>query len=206
MPSVRAFPFKSDNLTHDGPNRTAIKDLEGFRWFIQNRVRAGTFYYTQRPKIGDTFILAWSEGRLPWTALGEGIVQACDEVKPRKSDEYPFEITLSEVRVYEAPRELPKRGLYFLTLTAEEYAAMSQATSVPFPIVFARIGWMARYDGPSLDDSRPEGGGSHNESSIGNEIFTFQSLGGEMYGYIQVPGRWKCSRPFTHSGVSGEDN
>jgi hypothetical protein len=58
----------------------------------------------------------------------------------------------------------------------------------PFPLVFARIGWMARYDGPALDDKKPKAGGSHNRKDVGNEVFTFQPLGGNVYGYIQVPG------------------
>jgi hypothetical protein len=188
VPTHRAFPFKPDDLTRAGPNRTPVEDLQGFRWFIENRVRRGPFYYTQRPKVGDVFILAWSEGRLPWTALGEGVVQSCRAVEQREGGEYPYEIVLSEVKTYEPPKMLPERGRYILTLTEAEYAEISTASPPPAPVVFARIGWMTRYDGPATDDPRPQGGGSYTRREIGNEVFTFQPLDGIVYGYIQVPG------------------
>lgn len=57
------------------------------------------------------------------------------------------------------------------------------------PIVFARIGWMKRYLGPTLDDPKPIGGGSYNRRSLGFEAFNFLPLGGRMSGYFQPPPR-----------------
>jgi len=55
-------------------------------------------------------------------------------------------------------------------------------------VIFARVGWMERYQGPSQSDPRPKRGGSYNEANVGHEVYNFQPLDGKLYGYFQSPG------------------
>lgn len=55
-------------------------------------------------------------------------------------------------------------------------------------VVFARIGWLPLYEGPSQTEPRPRRGGSYNKTNIGYEIYNFQPLDGNFYGYFQSPG------------------
>ena len=52
-------------------------------------------------------------------------------------------------------------------------------------ILFARIGRMHAYAGPVAGDERPIGGGDHNKTEVGHEIYNFQEAGGRLYGYFQ---------------------
>ena len=52
-------------------------------------------------------------------------------------------------------------------------------------IVFARVGWMRFYNGPTPGDERPIGGGRHNQTKIGHEVYNFRESGGYFYGYFQ---------------------
>ena len=52
-------------------------------------------------------------------------------------------------------------------------------------ILFCNIGWSEKYDGDPLD--KPKGGGSHNETGIGHEIYNFKPFKGECFGYVQIP-------------------
>lgn len=79
-------------------------------------------------------------------------------------------------------------GVAFRLSVEDSEILLDTTRGFRFPIVFARIGWMERYDGPSLSGSGPIGGGSYNKRDIGNEVFTFQPLDGRLYGYVQVPG------------------
>jgi 5-methylcytosine-specific restriction enzyme A len=55
-------------------------------------------------------------------------------------------------------------------------------------LLFARVGWMARYAGPSQTDPRPKRGGRYNEEgNVGNEAFNFKVLDGKFYGWFQSP-------------------
>ena len=52
-------------------------------------------------------------------------------------------------------------------------------------ILFARIGWMKRYDGSAKDDPGPIGGGSYNKEHKGSELYNFHNHQGWVYGFIQ---------------------
>ena len=56
-------------------------------------------------------------------------------------------------------------------------------------ILFCNIGWSEKYDGDPLD--KPKGGGSHNETGIGHEIYNFKPFKGECFGYVQTKGSKK---------------
>lgn len=62
--------------------------------------------------------------------------------------------------------------------------------AIPAPrVVFARVGWMEHYQGPSLAEPRPRRGGKYNEEgNVGAEAFNFQPLDGKLYGWFQSPG------------------
>ncbi|MDH5561258.1 MAG: hypothetical protein OEY59_10455 [Deltaproteobacteria bacterium] len=53
-------------------------------------------------------------------------------------------------------------------------------------ILFARIGWMHRYEGPnqSGDYEKPIGGGKHNKKYLGYEVYNFKAYQGNCYGYV----------------------
>jgi uncharacterized protein DUF3883 len=191
-PMYRAFPFKSDDLVDAGPNRTPIRDVTAFRWWVEHELNDGTFNYTQAIRSGDILIFAWSEGRLPWIAVGECEVVSC--VRNLARSGYQFKVSVKGIEAYDAPVDLPKRGGHHLTLTAEEYAELgSGARTNPSGsldgrrLIFARVGWMRRYEGPSPDDPKPTGAGSYNARNVGYEVFNFQPLDGKYYGYFQTP-------------------
>jgi hypothetical protein len=58
-------------------------------------------------------------------------------------------------------------------------------------ILFARIGWMKRYDGSAPGDKRPIGGGSYNATHKGHELSNFHKHEGWVYGFIQPASRKK---------------
>jgi hypothetical protein len=45
---------------------------------------------------------------------------------------------------------------------------------------------MKFYSGPIPGDERPLGGGSHNQVSLGHELYNFRATGGHLYGYFQA--------------------
>jgi hypothetical protein len=63
-------------------------------------------------------------------------------------------------------------------------SAKSTSRNVP-RILFARIGWMKRYDGSAKDDPKPIGGGSYNKDHKGSELYNFHNHDGLVYGFIQ---------------------
>jgi hypothetical protein len=52
-------------------------------------------------------------------------------------------------------------------------------------ILFARVGWMRFYRGPTLGDERPVGGGKYTEKNIGLEAYNFRDEKGTAFGYFQ---------------------
>lgn len=52
-------------------------------------------------------------------------------------------------------------------------------------ILFARIGRMHNYAGPVQGDEKPIGGGGHNKTGIGHELYNFKPYRGRLYGYFQ---------------------
>lgn len=56
-------------------------------------------------------------------------------------------------------------------------------------VVFARIGWMKRYNGSEPGDERPVGGGEYNARGHGSELHNFKPIGGTLYGFFQTPAR-----------------
>lgn len=52
-------------------------------------------------------------------------------------------------------------------------------------ILFARIGRMHNYAGPVPGDERPVGGGGHNKTNIGHEVYNFKPAPCRLYGYFQ---------------------
>lgn len=53
--------------------------------------------------------------------------------------------------------------------------------------IFARIGHMTLYRGPSAMDPRPIGGGGYNRTRRGHEINNFKPVEGKLRGYFQIP-------------------
>lgn len=53
------------------------------------------------------------------------------------------------------------------------------------PVIFARIGWMDKYEGPRPGDERPIGGGSWNDNHLGHEVSNFLDVEGRLYGYFE---------------------
>lgn len=45
-------------------------------------------------------------------------------------------------------------------------------------VLFARVGWMKRYLGPTPDDPKPIGGGKYNEDHVGGEAWNFLPIEG----------------------------
>ncbi len=54
------------------------------------------------------------------------------------------------------------------------------------PTLFARVGWMRSYGGPTAADPRPIGGGKYNKTHVGNEVYNFRAVGDKVYGYFRV--------------------
>lgn len=52
-------------------------------------------------------------------------------------------------------------------------------------LLFARIGRMHNYAGPVPGDEKPIGGGGHNKTGIGHELYNFKPTRGQLYGYFQ---------------------
>jgi hypothetical protein len=52
-------------------------------------------------------------------------------------------------------------------------------------VLFARIGRMHNYAGPVPGDDRPIGGGGHNKTNIGHEVYNFKPTSRRLYGYFQ---------------------
>jgi len=52
-------------------------------------------------------------------------------------------------------------------------------------ILFARVGWMKFYDGPTAEDERPVGGGKYTKEGIGHEAYNFRMTKGRVYGFFQ---------------------
>lgn len=53
------------------------------------------------------------------------------------------------------------------------------------PVLFARIGDMRLYRGPSPADEKPSGAGSYNQNMIGHECYNFAEVNGRCFGYVQ---------------------
>jgi hypothetical protein len=56
-------------------------------------------------------------------------------------------------------------------------------------VIFARVGWMKRYEGPSPNDPGPVRGGAYNEARVGSEAVNFKPLAGKFYGFFQSPAK-----------------
>jgi nitrogen fixation protein len=52
-------------------------------------------------------------------------------------------------------------------------------------VLFVRVGWMRSYAGPIPGDERPVGGGSHNKTGLGHEVYNFKVARSRLYGYFQ---------------------
>jgi len=55
-------------------------------------------------------------------------------------------------------------------------------------VLIARVGRMQFYNGRIPGDERPVGGGRHNRTAIGHEIYNFRKINGRLYGYFAPPG------------------
>lgn len=49
-------------------------------------------------------------------------------------------------------------------------------------VLFGRVGWMKRYEGPQPGDEKPTGGGAYNEEHFGTEGFNFRRIDGKVWG------------------------
>jgi hypothetical protein len=56
-------------------------------------------------------------------------------------------------------------------------------------VLFARVGWMKRYLGPTPDDPRPIGGGNYSEDHVGGEAWNFLPVEGRVFGYFETARR-----------------
>jgi hypothetical protein len=45
---------------------------------------------------------------------------------------------------------------------------------------------MTYYSGPQPDDERPRGGGAHNRTKIGHELFNFANFDGRLFGFVRA--------------------
>lgn len=52
-------------------------------------------------------------------------------------------------------------------------------------IIFARVGAMTYFAGPTAEGERPRGGGSYTRLKLGHEAFNFRNFGGRVYGFAQ---------------------
>lgn len=118
----RAFPFKPDNLARPTSNRKSILNAEELRGWLSEGLDQNAFNYSQAIKATDILVFAWSDGHLPWRALGEAVVVSCTRNIPQAG--YPFHIEVKEIKVYPSPVDLPKRGRQHLTLTTGEYGSL----------------------------------------------------------------------------------
>lgn len=76
-------------------------------------------------------------------------------------------------------------GSEFVARPARAVAGrVSGAADLP-PVLFARIGDMRLYRGPSSADEKPSGAGSYNQSMIGHECYNFAAVDGRCFGYVQ---------------------
>lgn len=67
-------------------------------------------------------------------------------------------------------------------------------------VLFARVGYMKKYEGPQPGDLKPIGGGSYNKTELGNEAFNFKDIDGVCYGYFQPT----VKKNFAHSTITLE--